>query len=119
MAKRKLGVFGFGWAMFEYFHKIIGYYHPARFLGLYPIYFAFFFWVICTWTYNESAKYRDKHVRAVLTLAGFALAQPVSWTVWLARLAIDRIRNGPAKRETEFMPYPEALEAMMRDELAA
>jgi len=106
MAKRKLGVFGFGWAMFEYFHKIIGYYHPARFLALYPIYFGFYFWVICTWTWNESARYRGKHVRALATLAGFALAQPVSWTVWMARLAIDRLRNGPAPRETEFRPYP-------------
>lgn len=106
MAKRALGVFGFGWAMFEYFHKIIGYYHPVRFLGLYPVYFGFFFWVIGAWTWNESAKYRGKHVRAALTLAGFALVQPVSWAVWLARLAVDRIRQGPAKRETEFAPYP-------------
>ncbi|HEX7838581.1 MAG TPA: glycosyltransferase family 2 protein [Kofleriaceae bacterium] len=123
MAKRKLGVFGFGWAMFEYFHKIIGYYHPVRFLGLYPVYFAFFFWVICTWTWNESAKYRGKHVRAALTLAGFLLAQPVSWTVWLGRLAVDRIRKGPAKRETEFTPYPapvvDADDAVVLDELAA
>ena len=120
MAKRKLGVFGFGWAMFEYFHKIIGYYHPVRFLGLYPIYFVFFFWVICTWTYNESARYRDKHVRAIAMLVGFALAQPMSWTVWLGRLTVDRIRNGPAKRETEFTPYPEAVvDAAGFDELAA
>lgn len=122
MAKRTLGVFGFGWAMFEYFHKIIGYYHPVRFLGLYPIYFAFFFWVICAWTWNESVKFRGKHVRAALTLVGFALAQPVSWTVWLGRLAVDRLRKGPAKRETEFTPYPgaaDAADAVMRDELAA
>ncbi|HEY0481924.1 MAG TPA: glycosyltransferase [Kofleriaceae bacterium] len=116
MAKRTLGVLGFGWAMFEYFHKIIGYYHPVRFVGLYPIYFGFFFWVICAWTWNESARYRGKPVRALATLAGFALAQPVSWTVWLARLAIDRIRNGPAKRETAFVPYPEAV---ARDRLSA
>ncbi|TMQ04708.1 MAG: glycosyltransferase family 2 protein [Deltaproteobacteria bacterium] len=109
MAKRKLGVFAFGWAMFEYFHKIIGYYHPVRFVGLYPIYFGFFFWVICTWTWNESAKYRGKHARALATLAGFFLLQPVSWTVWLARLALDRLRRGPEKRETEFAPYPDAV----------
>jgi hypothetical protein len=29
--------------------------------------------------------------------------------MWLTRLAIDRIRKGPEKRETEFAPYPEAL----------
>ena len=109
MAKRKLGVFGFGWAMFEYFHKIIGYYHPLRFVALYPIYFVFFFSVICAWAWNESARYRGNHVRAVATLVGFALAQPVTWAVWLARLAIDRIRKGPEKRETRFAPYPEAL----------
>lgn len=116
MAKRALGVLGFGWAMFEYFHKIIGYYHPLRFVALYPIYFAFFFWVICAWTWNESARYRGRYLRAVLVLTGFALAQPVLWTVWLGRLAVDRIRNGPAKRETEFVPYPEAI---VRDELGA
>ncbi|HMG54586.1 MAG TPA: glycosyltransferase family 2 protein [Kofleriaceae bacterium] len=108
MAKRTIGVFEFGWAMFEYFHKILGYYHPVRFIGLYPIYFVFFFTVICAWTWNEGARYRGRHVRAVATLVGFALVQPASWTVWLARLAIDRIRKGPAKRETEFQPYPEA-----------
>jgi hypothetical protein len=73
------------------------------------VYFGFFFWVICTWVWNESARYRGKHVRAVAVLVGFALLQPVTWTVWLARLAIDRIRNGPEKRETEFAPYPEAM----------
>ena len=109
MAKRKIGVFRFGWAMFEYFHKILGYYHPVRFLGLYPVYFGFFFWVICTWVWNESARYCGKHVRAVAVLVGFGLLQPVSWTVWLARVAIDRIRKGPEKRETEFAPYPEAI----------
>jgi glycosyltransferase involved in cell wall biosynthesis len=111
MAKRELGVLDFGWAMFEYFHKIIGYYHPARFLALYPIYFAFFFWVICTWTWNESVRYRDHHVRAAATLTWFGLLQPLSWAVWLARLAVDRIRKGPAKRETEFAPYPSSLTA--------
>jgi glycosyltransferase involved in cell wall biosynthesis len=120
MAKRTLGVFGFGWALFVYFLKILGYYHPVRFLGLYPVYFAFFFWVICTWTWNESARYRGKHVRAIATLVGFGLGQPVSWTVWLARLAVDRIRNGPEKRETEFAPYPLArAEAAGHDVVAA
>jgi glycosyltransferase involved in cell wall biosynthesis len=120
MAKRTLGVLGFGWTMFEYFHKIIGYYHPVRFLALYPIYFAFFFWVICTWTWNESARYRGKPVRAVATLVGFGLAQPVSWMVWLARLAFDRITKGPEKRETEFAPYPSALaDALAHDAAAA
>jgi len=113
MAKRTLGVFGFGWAMFEYFHKVLGYYRRRRFLALYPIYFAFYFWVICTWTWNESARYRSKHVRAVATLGGFAFAQPVTWTIWLARLAIDRIRKGPVQRELAFVPYdePVAVEA--------
>jgi glycosyltransferase involved in cell wall biosynthesis len=118
MAKRKIGVFRFGWAMFEYFHKILGYYHPVRFLGLYPVYFGFFFWVICTWVWNESERYCGKHVRAVAVLVGFGLLQPVSWTVWLARLAIDRIRKGPEKRETEFTPYPLA-EAAAHEPAAA
>jgi len=109
MAKRELGVFEFGWAMFEYFHKIIGYYHPLRFIALYPIYFAFFFWVISAWTWNEGARYRGRPVRAVTTLVGFALAQPVAWVAWLGRLAIDRVRRGPARRETEFRPYADAL----------
>src|SRR5262249_52243776 len=109
MAKREIGVFSFGWAMFEYFHKILGYYHPVRFIGLYPVYFAFFFWVTCTWVGNESARFRGRPVRAVAVLAGFAVVQPVTWTVWLARIAIDRIRNGPEKRETQFAPYPDAI----------
>jgi glycosyltransferase involved in cell wall biosynthesis len=105
MAKRELGVFGFGWAMFEYFHKVVGYYHRGRFLALYPIYFAFFWWVMCTWTWNESARYRDRPVRAVAMLGGFALLQPVTWTIWLARMTIARIRNGPAPRQAVFVPY--------------
>jgi glycosyltransferase involved in cell wall biosynthesis len=116
MAKRALGALGFGWAMFEYFHKIIGYYHRVRFLALYPVYAALFFWVICTWAWNESARYSGRPVRAVAALAGFGLALPVSWTIWLARLAVDRIRNGPARRERVFEPYPEAL---VSDELTA
>jgi glycosyltransferase involved in cell wall biosynthesis len=108
MAKRTIGAFGFGWAMFEYFHKIIGYYHPLRFALLYPIYFGFFFWVMCTWTWNESARYHGRPLRALVTLAGFALAQPVTWSVWLVRLAVDRVRKGPEKRETSFAPYSEA-----------
>jgi glycosyltransferase involved in cell wall biosynthesis len=123
MAKRTIGVFGFGWAMFEYFHKIIGYYYPRRFAALYPVYFLFFFWVMCTWTWNESARYRDRPLRAVTTLIGFALVQPVSWSVWLARLAIDRFRKGPEKRETEFAPYSgaqaQALLSAARDAAAA
>ena len=106
MEKRQVGVFAFGWRMFEYFHKIIGYYHPTRFLSLYPIYFGFFFWVICTWTWNESAAYRSRHVRAVVTLGGFVLVQPVSWSIWLLRLGLDRVRLGPVKRQNEFVPYP-------------
>jgi hypothetical protein len=105
MAKRELGVFGFGWRMFEYFHHVLGYYHRRRFVALYPIYFAFFFWVICTWTWNESARYRRARVRALATLGGFALAQPVTWTIWLARITIARIRTGPVKRQTVFAPY--------------
>jgi hypothetical protein len=81
----------------------------VRFLGLYPVYFGFFFWVICAWAWNESERYRGKHVRAIAVLVGFALLQPATWTAWLGRLVIDRIRKGPEKRETEFTPYPEAL----------
>lgn len=109
MAKRKIGVFRFGWAMFEYFHKIVGYYHPVRFLALYPVYFVFFFTVICDWVWTESARYRGRYPLALAVLVGFALLQPATWTMWLTRLAIDRIRKGPEKRETEFAPYPEAL----------
>jgi glycosyltransferase involved in cell wall biosynthesis len=110
MQKRHVGAFTFGWAMFEYFHKIIGYYHPTRFVGLYPVYFAFFFWVMCTWTWNESAAHRGRPVRAVATLCAFGAAQPVSWTIWLCRLAYDRVRKGPVKRETEFAPYGDTAE---------
>jgi glycosyltransferase involved in cell wall biosynthesis len=109
MAKRKIGVFRFGWAMFEYFHKVLGYYHPVRFLALYPVYFVFFFTVICDWVWTESARYRRRYPLALAVLVGFALLQPATWTMWLTRLAIDRIRKGPEKRETEFAPYPEAL----------
>jgi len=68
-------------------------------------------WKNCraSWTWNEGARYRGRPVRAVTTLVGFALAQPVAWMAWLGRLAIDRVRRGPARRETEFRPYPEAL----------
>lgn len=109
MAKRKIGVFRFGWTMFEYFHKILGYYHPVRFIGLYPVYFGFFFTVICDWVWTESARYRGRHGLALAVLVGFALLQPATWSVWLIRLAVDRIRKGPEKRETEFTPYPEAI----------
>ncbi len=105
MAKRELGVFGFGYRMFEYFHKVLGYYRRRRFVALYPIYFGFYFWIICTWVWNESAKYHPHRVRALAVLIGFALVLPVTWTIWLARLAVDRIRKGPVQRQLVFVPY--------------
>jgi len=33
----------------------------------------------------------------------------MAWVAWLGRLAIDRVRRGPARRETEFRPYADAL----------
>lgn len=108
MAKRTIGVLGFGWSMFEYFHKVIGYYHPRRFLALYPIYFVFYFWIMCTWTWNEAGRYRGKPVQKLATLVGFAVAQPVLWLVWLGRLAAHRITQGPAVRQAVFVPHPDA-----------
>ena len=101
MNKREQSVFAFGWYMFEYFHKVIGYYHPLRFIALYPVYFVFFHIVM----WDDWNAYRDRPVRRVAELVGVGFLQPLLWTVWLVRLAVERVLYGPTKRETEFEPY--------------
>jgi hypothetical protein len=106
MDKRHIGVLRFGWRMFEYFHKVLGYYHRRRFLALYPVYFVFFPVVIASWVWNESAAHRGRPLRRIAAIACFCLMLPLLWMVWLARLAVDRVRLGPAPREASFAPYP-------------
>jgi glycosyltransferase involved in cell wall biosynthesis len=102
MGKREQSVFAFGWSMFEYFHKVLGYYHPLRFLALYPIYFGFFHVVM----WDDWNAYRDRPVARTASLVAIGLLQPLLWLVWTARLAGERIVRGPTKRETAFAPYP-------------
>jgi glycosyltransferase involved in cell wall biosynthesis len=101
MGKRETTVFEFGWYMFEYFHKVIGYYHPLRFLALYPIYFVFFHVVM--WDDWNAHRHRPAYRIAQLLL--FGVLQPLLWVTWLARLGYGRLVHGPTKRETEFVPY--------------
>ncbi|HKE14408.1 MAG TPA: glycosyltransferase family 2 protein [Kofleriaceae bacterium] len=106
MDKRQLGVLEFGWRMFEYFHKVIGYYYRPRFLALYPLYFCFYLHIMSSWVWSESAAHRGRPLLAIAAIGLFGLSLPVAWTAWLARLAVDRVRLGPTHRETEFAPYP-------------
>lgn len=104
MGKRQCGVFEVGWRTFEYFHKVIGYYHPARFVALYPLYFALFFVIM----YDDFITYgadREHAAKRIARLFGFYAVMPVMWLFWLGRLTIDRVLTGPEKREREFAPY--------------
>ena len=103
--KRAMSSVGFGRRLFHYLHNVVGHYHRARFLALYPAYVALLWFHICERVYDgESWKYKDAKLRKAVSLAAFTLAFPALWVSWAVPWAIGRITGGPLERGPQLAP---------------
>jgi glycosyltransferase involved in cell wall biosynthesis len=105
--KRGVATMTFGRRLFTYFHNVVGHYHRARFLLLYPAYMVLLWYLVCERIYDgEAWKYAGKPGRKVLSLATVTFAFPAMWLYWMAKWARVRLTSqtperGPALRATQ------------------
>ncbi|MGE3459879.1 MAG: hypothetical protein AB7O24_32515, partial [Kofleriaceae bacterium] len=103
MDKRRLGVSALGERVFEFLHRIIGYYFPVRFVALYPAYVVLLYLVCADWVWND-LRNQGSRARRVRVLVQLLASLPVLWLMWSVKLARRRLREGPARYGVERVP---------------
>lgn len=102
--KRQYSLARYGKNIFDFFHNIVGHYHTARFVLLYPAYVFLLYWVTADWVIWESSAYRGKPGRKIWALAVFAIELPFLWAWWLGKFVVGRLRHGPPPRAPRLEP---------------
>lgn len=107
--KRGMSTFGFGRRLFHYLHNVVGHYHRARFLALYPAYAVLLWFLVCERIVdNEGWKYVGRPGKKVVALAAFTLAFPVLWLAWTIPWAKQRLTSPAPERGPRLAPLAAA-----------
>lgn len=94
MNKRFAGTARVAHRHFQFLHRIIGHYFPAKYWLLHPVYVALLLRVMVEWIWSDSHAHDTLPKRAWATL-WFATTLPVLWASWLTREAWRRLQAGP------------------------
>jgi glycosyltransferase involved in cell wall biosynthesis len=105
LAKRKMSTAGFARRLFHFLHNVIGHYHRARFVCLYPAYMVLLWYHACERIYDgESWKYEGRPLRKAVALSAFTLAFPVLWVSWAIPWSLERLTQPAHERGPQLTP---------------
>jgi len=105
LAKRKMSTIGFGRRLFQFLHNVIGHYHRARFVCLYPAYMVLLWYHACERIYDgESWKYDGRPLRKAVSLSAFTLAFPLLWVAWAIPWSVGRLTQPAHERGPQLTP---------------
>jgi hypothetical protein len=99
MGKRYVSTMRFTRRHFQFIHRIIGHYFPARYWLLQPAYMALLYRVVAEWVWDDS-KAHDSLGKKLWTLAWLAPAMPPLWLYLQAEELAERLKKGPYPRES-------------------